>query len=61
MRLLIILIFILAGAAIYLFRYFENKRNEKQEREHERKRESFQKLLYTIRKETDKKNENNEA
>lgn len=61
MRLLIILIFILAGAAIYLFRYFENKRNEKQEREHERKRESFQNLLDTIRKETDKKNENNEA
>lgn len=61
MRLLIILIFILAGAAIYLFRYFENKRNEKQEREHEKKRESFQKLLDTIRKESDKKNENNEA
>ncbi|HMU45831.1 MAG TPA: hypothetical protein PKC72_05645 [Chitinophagaceae bacterium] len=60
MRLLIILIFILAGAAIYLFRYFENKRNEKQEREHERKRESFQKLPDIIRKETDKKNENNE-
>lgn len=56
MRLLIILIFILAGVAIYLFRHFEKKRSERMENDHEKKRESFQKLLESVRKESNKKN-----
>lgn len=60
---MIIILFISLAIVYFLVQYFENKRREKIEKEHDRRQESFSNLLNVLRekeKSADNKNIENE-
>lgn len=53
---MIIIIFILLIASIYLYRYFENKRIDRNSEHHEKRKQDLQQLLDTVKKNTNTDN-----
>lgn len=48
-----VIIFVLSAIAIYLFKHFEQRRDERNERQHEKRRKAYEDLLDRLKEKED--------